>query len=211
MTYNGTPTKYHEPRTAQKPGTGSAVVNGRWRWWYSAIADLMIRHPEWKMTDIARELNKHPNTVSMIVNTDLFKEYLAQRKVAWAQEHDHAIRAKLTDVVSESLDIVLEQLKTKKSQIGLQAALKVTESALDRLGYAPQSQPQVVVNNAPDNRQQTIVAVTPMDLEAARDAMRKAEQAKTGTSLGGPPLLEACGAGPEAGSGIEAIEAELLP
>lgn len=182
MTYNGAPARFMEPPLAKVAGS---PANGRWAWWYSAIADAMIRHPDKTIKEIAVMLNKHPNYLSMVINSDLFKEYLAQRKEAWRVEHDHMLRAKLTDVASEGLDIVLDQLRTKRSQIPLNAALNVTQSALDRLGYAPDATPVVVVNNLQDNRQQTVSVsgLSALDLEEARSALRRVEQAKSGTSL----------------------------
>lgn len=214
MTYNGTPTRYFEPPLTRTHSGHRGATENRWRWWYSAISDLMIRHPDWTQQEIATKLNKHPNTISMIVGTDLFKEFLAQRKAAWMEDHDHALRSRLTEVATEGLDIVLEQLRTKKSAVPLQAALKITESALDRLGYAPSNGPQVVVNNAPDNRQQTLVALTPADLEAARQAMRMAEQAKSGSANTLVPpsaqdaVLEACVEGTDAQSGVVVLDGD---
>jgi hypothetical protein len=211
MSYNGSTSRFIEP-PIQK--VGGPVANGRWTWWFSAIADAMIRNPDKKIKDIAVMLNKHPNTISMIINTDLFKEYLAQRKEAWRHEHDHALRAKMTDVASEGLDIILEQLKAKRTQIPLNAALKVTESALDRLGYAPASAPTVVVDNSVhDNRQQTVqvAGLSAKDLEEARAALRLSEQTRIGTSL---PQALAVDLGLEQGAGhvsdVEAQDEEVL-
>lgn len=209
MSYTGqTTARYLEPPIRKVSGP---VSNGRWTWWYSAIADAMIRNPDLRMQDIAALLGKHPNTVSMIVNTDMFREYFAQRKEAWRQDHDHALRAKLTDVATESLDIVLEQLKAKRTQIPLNVALKVTESALDRLGYAPSSGPEVVVNNTVDARQQSVSVqgLSASELEEARQALRRVEQTRVGTSLAPDssvipgPVLEQ-GAGQDVSDVVEA-------
>lgn len=199
MSYNGSPTKFQEPPITRVPK--GASIEGRWTWWFSALADAMIRHPDKRLKDIAVMLNKSPNYISMIVNTDLFKEYLAQRKEAWRVEHDHALRAKLTDVAHHGLDIILDKLQTQKSQIPLSAAKAITESALDRLGYAPDSSPAVVVNNSvQDNRQQsvTINGLSASDLEDARNALRRVEQARIGTSFA--PVAELAseqGVGPD--------------
>lgn len=193
MSYNANTSKYIEP-----PLRKGSDAQSRWRWWYSGIADIMIRDPSVTQTQIAAQLNKHPMTIALIVNTDMFREYFHQRREAYREDHDHALRVRMTEVATEGLDIVLEQLKTKRTQIPLHSALKVVESSLDRLGYSPNA-PAVVVNNNVDARQQT-VALTPHDLEAARAAMRLAEQSKTGSSLAppmppGPTVLEACGVG----------------
>lgn len=151
---------------------------GRWNWWYSAIADIMIRDPGVNSTEIALELHKHPNTISMIMNTDLFREYLAQRKDAWRQQHDFAILSKVTRVAELSLDSVAEQFIKKKDQVPLPIAVEAMTSALDRLGYAPKQQPQVAVTVNNDARAQTVVVqgVSASALEEARAALRLAER-----------------------------------
>lgn len=156
---------------------------GRWRWWYSAIADHMIRQPDARIEDIAKALNRAPNTISMIINTDLFKTYLQQRKTAWTVEHDFALRAKLTGVASKGLDIIQEVLEKKGDQIPLQRLAELTASSLDRLGYAPSSGPQVVVNTGNIDQSQKTLNVSSDVLREAREKMRTVEQQKAGQSL----------------------------
>lgn len=150
---------------------------GRWNRWYSAIADILIRTPAASNIDIAAELGKHSNTISMIVNTDMFREYLAQRKDEWRRQHDFAILSKLTRVAELSLESAAEYLEKKKDQIPLPVSINAMTSALDRLGYTPKTSPavEVVVNN--DHRAQTVVVqgVSATALEEARNALRIAE------------------------------------
>lgn len=196
MSFNVDSSQFIEP-----PLRRGRNINERFRHWYSSIADLRIREPGITNREVALRLGKHENTIGMIVGTDMFKEYFHQRREAWRIDHDHAIRAKMTDVASEGLDIVLEQLKAKRTQIPLNAALKVTESALDRLGYAPASAPTVVVDNSVhDNRQQTVqvTGLSAKDLEEARAALRLSEQTRIGTSL---PQALAVDLGLEQGAG----------
>lgn len=163
-------------------------VHGRWRHWYTAIADAMIRSPGKTQIEIATELGKSAPYVSMIINTDMFKEYFAQRKAEWRESHDHMLRAKLTDVASEGLDILLDQLKAKKGQTPMPLLTKVVEGTLDRLGYAPSSGPTVMIDNSVKDNRQVNVSVSAADLEAARNALRLVEQAKSGTSLAPDPV-----------------------
>lgn len=151
---------------------------GRWNWWYSAIADIMIRSPTTSIVEIAKELDKATNTISMIINTDLFKDYLARRKDQWRQDHDFKVLSKLTEVAELSLDSVAEQFRKKKDQVPLAIAVETMTSTLDRLGYGVKTQPQVAVNvNQNDNRTQTVVVqgVSATALEEARAALRLAE------------------------------------
>jgi DNA-binding CsgD family transcriptional regulator len=204
MTYNGISTaKYIEP-----PLKKGNSYNSRFCHWYSQIADLRIREPAISNREVALRLGKHENTIAMIVSTDLFKEYFHQRREEFRKDHDFALRAKLTDAATQGLDIILDQLKTKKTAIPLQTALKVTESALDRLGYAPSSGPEVVVNNNLDARHQTvsIAGLSATELEEARQALRRVEQTRVGSSLasgGHVPTLEQ-GAGQDVSDVVEA-------
>lgn len=157
---------------------GSAPTNpyvGRWGWWYSAIADWMIRNPGRHLKDCALDLNKSANTISMIVNTDMFREYLARRKEEWRQNHDFAIISKVTAVAELSLDVLLEKMEKKRDQIPMNLVNEVATSALDRLGYGPRREPSVSVN-VEQNDNRVVVAVDAKALAEARDAMRLAEE-----------------------------------
>lgn len=153
----------------------SNVYRNRWRWWYSAIADLMIAHPDWKMTDIAKELKKGVNTISMIANTDLFRAHLAQRKQQWQEIHDQALREKLTKVANASLDALVTSIEKKKDLVPIQALQSISEGALDRLGFSPKPGPQVLVQNNIQNNN-VLPSASLGALEEARAAMRQVEQ-----------------------------------
>jgi hypothetical protein len=147
---------------------------GRWSWWYPAIADWMIRNPGGTIKDCAAELNRHPNTISMIAGTDMFREYMAQRREEWRQHHDFALISKVTKVAEAGLDVLLEKLEKKKDQIPMQLVTEVAMSALDRLGYGPRREPAVAVN-VQQNDNRVVVAVDANALAEAREAMRLAE------------------------------------
>lgn len=167
---------------------------GRWNWWYSAIADAMIRNPSSSLGDIAKALNKHPNTISMIINTDMFQEYLARRKDLWRKDHDFAIVSKVTRVAELALDSVAEHLEKKRDQVQLPIAVEAMTSALDRLGYGPKQQAAVSVSVDNSSRSQTVViqGVSASALEEARAALRLAETKRgeeyDGRLAGHPPL-----------------------
>lgn len=180
-----------EPPMSRGSGVNpSNPYEGRWRWWYSAIADYMIRNPSGTMADCARALSKGANTISMIVHTDLFQSYLQQRKTEWARDHDHALRSRLTETAMKSLDLTLDVLQRKGDQVPLQRLVAITESSLDRLGYAPSSTTVILDQSRNDNRSQTL-NVSGSQLLEAREAMRAAEAARAGKSLPASPPPEA--------------------
>lgn len=191
--------------TAHALGINS--YEGRWRWWYMGIADWMIRNPGGLIKDCALELNKSPNTISSIVNTDLFKDYFAKRKAEWSRDHDFAIRHKLTEVAELALDATVEKLQKQRDKIDLPLLTDLLSSSLDRLGFAPQSGPVVQVNQqfTQDNSTKVVQlpgSVTALALEEARRALRVAQSQY---------LLPSSGAGHQKGAEPPAIEYESTP
>lgn len=163
-----------------------SVQNGRWRWWYATICDYRLQHPGCSNIEIATHIRKHANTVAAIVNTDLYKEYEAQRMQAFRDKSDSDLRLRLTGVATQALESMSVQMAKKLDQIPLQVAREIAETTLDRLGFAPQRGPQVVVQNTNQN----VVlpnAVSAAALEEARAALRAVEQRR----LASPLVLDA--------------------
>lgn len=162
---------------------GRPVRNGnpklRWRPWYVAIADWQLRHPGGLMQDCAAFLGKSPTTLSIIVNSDMYKDYFAQRRAEFTKEHDFNLTHKLTQVAEKSLDILLEKIDTQKDKIPIKNITELATSALDRLGFAPKP-PAAQVNVNVDARSQSVVMapISPEALEEARDALRSVENQK---------------------------------
>jgi hypothetical protein len=186
----------------------NSAYNGRWSWWYSAIADALIENPDSTITAIATKLNRHPGTIGQIMKSDMFVEYYARRKQAFHALHDHRIKSRLTDVATEGLDQILNVLKTKKDQVPLRQLESITTSVLDRLGYGTTTPaPSVVVNNNVDARQQSVSlsGVSASDLEEARMALRAAEAQRAGTSAFNPAVSDLTSPAPLAdlGAGLD--------
>lgn len=155
---------------AQKGG-----FNGRWRWWYSNIADYRLTHPGCKNVEIAQHLNKHENTISQIIKTDLYREYEAQRREEWRRDAENELTSKLIGVTSLALDSMKVNLEKKRDQVPLEVSRSIVATGLESLGFGPKPQPSVVVNNT---NQQVVLpnSVSATALEEARMALRTVEQ-----------------------------------
>lgn len=168
-----------EPRPQIGSGLSSNPYQGRWRGWYSAIADWQLANPGRPMAECAKSIGKHPNTIAMIVATDMYRDYFARRREEWTREHDFALINKTTRVAEKSLDLMLDKMEKQGDKIPMNIVTEVATSALDRLGYAPKTTPSVEVNvNSQDNRKVVMIPISAGALEEARDAIRAAEQAR---------------------------------
>lgn len=191
-----------EPRLSRAPrGQRGNPYQGRWRDWYSHIADWKLRNPGGKLEDCARELGKAAITISYIVNTDLFRDYFAQRKAEWTANHDFAIREKLTRTVEASLDCILHNFETKRDKVPLNLATEVAMSGLERLGYGAKG-PGVQVNVQQNDNRTVVVPASIGELEEARMALRTAERRQL---VAGPPPVGLELSGPAAQEGVEPV------
>jgi hypothetical protein len=170
-----------EPALQRAQG-GTGHYRGRWRWWYASIADYRLANPGCSNRDVALHLGKAENTISAIANTDLYREYEAQRKQAWRARNEDILREKLTGVTIRALDAADAQLKKRGDQIPLAIARDLIETGLDRLGFGPQQGPAVVVNNT-NQLAGPGGSVTITLLEEARSTLRAVEQRKLVAAL----------------------------
>ncbi len=177
-------------RTTTKPN----AYEGRFRWWYTAIADLMIAEPHLRQEEIAFRLNRHPNTINMIVNTDLFRTYLSHRKAQFREQSNEVLTSKMTAVATGALDLILERMEKKRDQIPFQSLESLSGSMLDKLGYGVT--PVGVQINQTNSFQQNdnrsvVISASPQALEEARQALRLAEARRGAFALPEtPPLLD---------------------
>lgn len=183
--------------------------NRRFLWWYNAISDLMISSPELKMREIADRLKRHPNTISLIMGSDMFKEFHAQRLAEWRRRHDTLLLNKLTQVGEKALDNLLSQLETKKDKVPIGMVHEIATGALDRLGYAPKTSPQITIDQRDQSQKVVIQGITASDLEEARNAMRIAQERSRGSSFALemlPPLSQGVDGSEEADYVLEPSE-----
>lgn len=164
--------------------------NGRFRWWYPAIADWLIANPGGKQEECARDLNRHVNTISLIMNSDLFKAYYEERRKEWEARHDFKLRDKMHKIADLSLDIMFQQIETKRQSVPIKMLKEISESVLDRLGYTPQTGPQVQITNNNNTAVAVVAPVSVSRLEEARAVLRQAEQNRA-NSLPGDRALSA--------------------
>lgn len=150
--------------------------NKRFGWWYPAIADWLLSNPHGTIGDCARALKKSEPTISLIKNSDLFRDYFAVRRREWEERHDFKIREKLHGVADLGLDILLETMKTKRDSVPIARTTEIVTSALDRLGYAPQTGPSTQINLQANAGSKVVVAPVTVDrLEEARQVLRRAQ------------------------------------
>jgi hypothetical protein len=172
------------------------VQRKRTAWYWSHIVDWMLQHPNGRLEDCAQFIGRTPSSLSIIINSDLFKAYYAQRKEQFRQMHDFSLVEKMTKVASLGLDVIAEKIQTKRQAIPMSDLVAVTGDTLKRLGYGIEpKQPQTAIQINGGN---TLVSlpgtVSASDLSEARMALRQHQELKAQELLpvaNSTPVLEA--------------------
>ena len=117
-----------------KPGPHQPSVAQRW---YDGIIDDILANPGTSIKDTAARLGRHPNTISAICNSDLFKSRWEQRRAQFSMALDLHLSNKLARVAEKALDHTLAALDRTQDKTPLPILKDLAMQSLDRLGYGP--------------------------------------------------------------------------
>lgn len=142
------------------------------RLWHDQLIDYVMAHPTASLKEISVAFGgKNIAYLSVVMNTDMFKQRLEQRRAAFTRGLDASIQHKLLTTLDLTLDVVREQIEQKRTQIPFKDTTAFVNSTLERLGYGTKSAGvQVTVNAQPQ--------ITASDLDEARQLLRRSEAAR---------------------------------
>jgi hypothetical protein len=144
-------------------------------WYYSAIIDWMIANPGRPLSECAAHIQRTPSTLSIIINSDMFKAALAQRKAEFQMHHDVGLIQKTAQVANASLDALLLALDKKKDAVPLDTLREISNDALTRLGYGTQKSSPGMTVQVNGGNATIFTAVSEQDLQEARMALRQVQ------------------------------------
>jgi hypothetical protein len=147
------------------------------KWWHEAIIDDMLLYPLDTLEARGKRLGYTGSYLSILINTDMFKAAYQQRRDDFKQNMDAALTQKATTLAAKGLDIMLEVLETKRTQIPFAMLSDSVDKTLTRLGYGVPTKGPTVQVNVPGSHAQVAVlpTVTAEQLLSAREALRAVE------------------------------------
>lgn len=157
------------------------------KWWHESIADDMLAFPMDTQRERAKRLGYSENYLSMIVNSDMFKAYFAQRRLAHQEQLKENLVGKTTEAAGKALDLLLETMDQKRTAIPFDKLADFADKSLGRLGYGNGGKAAPVQVNV-DAR--TAVAVSKEDLAGARSVLRDIESRRATETLPLPSPTE---------------------
>ena len=150
------------------------------KWWHEAIIEDMLAFPTDTLEARGKRLNYSASYLCIIINTDMFRAAYEKRKNDFRANLDQAIHEKAGKVAAQGLDLMLEIMQTKRTQIPFTALTDTVDKTLTRLGYGLEKKGPPVQLNVVGNGTQIAVlpTVTAEQLTSAREALRAAEQGR---------------------------------
>lgn len=140
-------------------------------WWHESIVDWTLANPSRSLTECAAYFGVTLSYLSVLRNSDAFRDYEARRREEHNAEVSKSIVDKVEDVASVSLEVLKERIEEERSYIGLKTVTDVCSITLKALGFGVKS------DNSPANSQVNVfVGADQETLHNAREKMRLINQ-----------------------------------
>ena len=140
-------------------------------WWYEAIVDWELSNPDGKRGDCAKQLKCTESHLSVISNSDSFKEFREMRMIAHREKVSNSIINKLEVVTDKALGKLEDVIDAAGPMTKMTDVADVAKMGLQALGMfrhgasgLKSSSPTVQVN----------IGVSAEDLAIARERMKNA-------------------------------------
>lgn len=159
-------------------------------WWHEAVIDWQLEYPHLKLYDCARHFGVTQSWLSVVINSDVFKELWAIRR----ENHSSYISSSLIDKTQAlahlTVETITEKIEKEKDNLSLSALKDTADTVFRALGYSPRpavlgSQTNIFVGNVDketlaesrrlmDERQVIDVESTPVSLAPEDDEVTSA-------------------------------------
>lgn len=157
--------------------------------WHEDLLEFLLVNPRASLQEISFHFNATPSWISIVRNSDAFKELYAKRR----QEHFDRVSITVTDRVTALADVTIDALTVKmEKHIAADTATidqlkEVGDMALKALGFGAKTNTNVQIH-APST--QTNVFVDKATLERAREARRAMQIAEEVSISSDTKLIE---------------------
>ena len=124
---------------------GPALAIQKVRYSHDAMIDLIIEDPTISQGAMAAHFGYTPGWVSQVINSDAFRERLAERKDELVDPRIRtSIEERIRALADKSIEILLEKLHTTQN---MNVAVRALDVATRSLGYGARPANAVQINN----------------------------------------------------------------
>jgi len=136
--------------------------------WHEKLIDWLILHPERPRRECAEAFGVTYVWLSMVINSDIFRERLAERHAKHADLISRSVIDQAQAVAEQSLEVISERLEAKRDSMPVSEVREIASLALRTLGLSGSAAGPAGINANTVN----ILSVDGAALERARARMR---------------------------------------
>ena len=104
-------------------------------WWHENLIEWLIMFPEKKLADAARFFNVSQAWLSVVKNSDAFRELYEQRREAHFDNVSVSTTQKLEALAEISIEELTTRIETKPEEVSIGGLQDTTNMALKALGF----------------------------------------------------------------------------
>lgn len=128
---------------ASRGGPANAIKKVRYS--HDAMIDQIIENPAVSQNDLAAYFGYTPGWVSQVINSDAFRERLAERKDELVDPRIRtSIEERIRALADKSIEVLLEKLHQTQN---MNVAVRALDVATRSLGYGARPSAAVQINN----------------------------------------------------------------
>jgi hypothetical protein len=109
-------------------------------WWHESIIEWMITNPEDSLGACAAFFNVSQSWLSTIINSDVFRERLAQQREAHFANTSRTVQEKVSGLADLSVEVLEERIQAERESIPLGIVRDAADLALKASGFSPTHQ-----------------------------------------------------------------------
>lgn len=167
-------------RSLNRPGlqNSSPNINQRYRWWHEAIIEDMLAFPLSTLKERAARLGYSYSYLSLLINSDMFQLMYRKRKDEHAELLTTSLVEKTSRVAGTALDLMLESMERKRTDIPFPVLADTANKTLNALGYGTKPAAPAVTVVQQNNAALISPPVSREELSQAREALHRSERAR---------------------------------
>jgi hypothetical protein len=134
-----------KPLSAYAARGGAANALRKVRYSHDAMIDAIIENPTVSQNELAAAFGYTPTWISQVINSDAFRERLAERKDELVDPRIRmSVEERIRGLADKSIEVLLEKLHETRN---MNVAVRALDVAARSLGYGARASAAVQINN----------------------------------------------------------------
>jgi hypothetical protein len=142
-------------------------------WWHQSLVDWMLANPDKNQNDCAAHFTVTPSYLSVVLNSDAFKDYFNARRAEHNEEVSKSVIERVEELAGTALDVLNARIAAERETVGLSVVTDAAEMALKAMGFGAAKGGPGAGGNYTENNIIVLESASKDSLAEARATMRQ--------------------------------------